>query len=230
MRRYVVKPPALMTPLQVDDFFIWIMLGAVLGGRMGYVLFYKPAEYFADPIKILQTWNGGMSFHGGLLGVILGIMLFARKYKIYQWYISDGVACSIPIAFASVRIGNFINGELWGRVAPNVPWAMVFPGGGDIPRHPSQLYQAFLEGPVLFGILYVLSRNELIRRRPGVLTGVFLIGYGVFRIADEFFREPDAHLGFLFMGATMGQLLSAPMVLFGIYCVMRAKPISAKAK
>ncbi|MSO96776.1 MAG: prolipoprotein diacylglyceryl transferase [Rhodospirillaceae bacterium] len=230
MRRLVQRPPALMTPLQVDDFFIWAMLGVVLGGRIGYVLFYKPAEYLADPLSILETWKGGMSFHGGLLGTILAIMLFARKYKLEQWYISDGVACVMPIGLGLGRLANFINGELWGRVAPDVPWAMAFPGAGDVPRHPSQLYQALLEGPVLFGIIYLLSRNETIRRKPGILTGVFLIGYGVFRVADEFFREPDAHIGFLAMGATMGQLLSVPMILFGIYCVMRAKPIPAKAK
>jgi phosphatidylglycerol:prolipoprotein diacylglycerol transferase len=200
MRRVVVKPPALMTPLQVDDFFLWVMLGAILGGRLGYVLFYKPAEYFANPITILQTWNGGMSFHGGLLGVILGIMIIAHRNKIDQ-----------------------------GRVAPDIPWAMVFPNAGDIPRHPSQLYQAFLEGPVLFGILYWLARNEMTRRKTGTLTGVFLIGYGVFRVSDEFFREPDAHLGFLIGGATMGQLLSIPMVLFGIYCVWRAQTVARKA-
>ncbi len=229
MRRLVQKPPALMTPEHVDDFFLWAMLGVILGGRLGYVLFYKPAEYFADPITILQTWNGGMSFHGGLLGVILAIMLFARKYKIEQWYISDGVACVMPIGLCFGRIANFINGELWGRVAPDLPWAMVFPSGGDIPRHPSQLYQAFLEGPVLFGIIWLLSRNEGIRRKPGILTGVFLIGYGAFRIADEFFREPDAHIGFLAMGFTMGQLLSVPMVLFGIHCIWRAHNAARKA-
>jgi phosphatidylglycerol:prolipoprotein diacylglycerol transferase len=228
MRRVVVKPPALMTPEQVDDFFLWIMLGAILGGRLGYVLFYKPMEYLAAPLTIFETWNGGMSFHGGLLGVILGIMIFARRHKIDQWYISDGVACSIPIAFLSVRLGNFINGELWGRIAPDLPWAMVFPNAGDIPRHPSQLYQGFLEGPLLFGILYVLARNEVTRRKTGVLTGVFLIAYGTFRVADEFFREPDAHLGFLIGGATMGQLLSIPMVLFGIFCVWRANHAAAK--
>jgi phosphatidylglycerol---prolipoprotein diacylglyceryl transferase len=229
MRRYVRRSPALMTPEQVDDFFLWIMLGAILGGRLGYVLFYKPMEYLAEPLTIFMTWQGGMSFHGGLLGAILGIMLFARKNKIDQWYVSDGVAISVPIAIGMVRVANFINGELWGRPAPDVPWAMVFPTGGDIARHPSQIYEAALEGLVLFLIIRWLSQNADIRKKTGTLTGAFLIGYGSFRIISEFFREPDAHLGFLFAGATMGQLLSVPMVMFGFYCVWRAQTISHKA-
>ena len=223
MRRFVQRPPRLMTPQQVDDFFLWAMLGVILGGRLGYVIFYKPMEYLANPLGILKTWEGGMAFHGGLLGVILAIMLFARKYKIEQWHISDGVGLVVPIGLGLGRLANFINGELWGRVAPDIPWAMVFPGAGEIARHPSQLYQAFLEGVVLFAIMVVFSRNEAIRRKPGTLTGIFLIGYGCFRIVGEFFREPDAHIGFLAMGITMGQLLSVPMVMFGIYCVWRAK-------
>jgi phosphatidylglycerol:prolipoprotein diacylglycerol transferase len=226
MRRVVVRPPALMTPQHVDDFFLWTMLGAIVGGRLGYVLFYKPMEYLADPAAILKTWEGGMAFHGGLLGVILAIMLFARKHKLDQWYVSDGVACSVPIAIAMVRIGNFINGELWGRPAPDVPWAMVFPAADDIPRHPSQLYQAFLEGLVVFMVIYVLSRDEKIRRKTGTLTGAFVAAYGVARIIGEFFREPDAHLGFLFAGATMGQMLSIPMVLFGAWCIWRAQTVA----
>jgi phosphatidylglycerol:prolipoprotein diacylglycerol transferase len=181
--------------------------------------------YLENPGAILKTWEGGMSFHGGLLGVILAIMLFARHVKVNQWYVSDGVACVVPIGLGLGRLANFINGELWGRVAPDVPWAMVFPGGGDIPRHPSQLYQAFLEGLVLFLVIYVLSRNESIRRRPGILTGAFLVGYGTFRIIGEFFREPDVFIGFLPGGTTMGQWLCVPMILFGIYCIKRAKPV-----
>lgn len=231
MRRFVQWPPKLMTPTHVDDFFLWAMLGVILGGRIGYVVFYKPMVYIADPLAILKTWEGGMSFHGGLLGVILAIMLFARKYKIEQWHVSDGVGLVVPIGLGLGRLANFINGELWGRVAPNVPWAMVFPGGGDIPRHPSQLYQAFLEGAVLFTIMLLFARSEKIRRAPGTMTGIFLIGYGCFRIVGEFFREPDAQLGFLAMGATMGQLLSIPMVLFGVYCVWRAqRAAAAKSK
>ncbi len=229
MRRYVQKPPALMTPQQVDDFFLWAMLGVILGGRIGYVLFYKPGSYLHDPLSILKTWEGGMSFHGGLLGVILAIILFARKYKIEKWFVSDGVGVVVPIGLGLGRLANFVNGELWGRTAPDVSWGMVFPGAGDVPRHPSQLYQAGMEGVLLFTIMIVLSQSESIRRKPGTLTGVFCACYGLFRIIGEFFREPDAQLGFLAFGATMGQLLSIPMVLFGLWCIWRADK-AAKTK
>jgi phosphatidylglycerol:prolipoprotein diacylglycerol transferase len=229
-RRYVQKPPALATPQQIDDFFLWCMLGIILGGRIGYVLFYKPLVYLNDPIAIFKTWEGGMSFHGGLLGVIAAIMLFARKYKIEQWYLSDAVGVVVPIGLGLGRLANFINGELWGR-ASDVPWAMVFPADDDaVPRHPSQLYQAFLEGLVLFAVMWFFARNENIRRRPGVLTGIFCVGYGIARIIGEFFRQPDAHIGFLAMGVTMGQVLSIPMVFFGAWCIWRAnKAASARA-
>ena len=226
--RWAVKhSPSLMSPVQVDDFLLWVLGGVVLGGRLGYVFFYKPGDYLADPINILKTWEGGMSFHGGLLGVTLAIILYARFIKVDKWYVADLVAIAAPIGIALGRLANFVNGELWGRVAPDVPWAMVFPSGGELPRHPSQLYQAALEGVLLFVILHLLWRNERIRSRPGILTGVFWIGYGVFRIFGEFFREPDAFLGFLIGATTMGQLLSVPMVLFGIFSIWRAKPIKA---
>ncbi len=222
--RWMVKhPPALMTPSQVDDFLLWVLGGVVLGGRLGYVLFYKPGDYFSHPVNIFKTWEGGMSFHGGLLGVTLAIILFARYIKVNQWYVADLVACAAPIGLGLGRLANFVNGELWGRPAPDVPWAMVFPGGGPIPRHPSQLYQATLEGLVLLVVLHLLWRNENIRKHPGILTGVFWIGYGIARIIGEFFREPDAFLGFLFGGATMGQLLSLPMLLFGAFSIWRAR-------
>lgn len=224
----VKRPPALMTPIQVDDFLLWALGGVVLGGRLGYVLFYKPHEYLAEPLSIFKTWEGGMSFHGGLLGVTLAIILYARHIKVNKWYVADIVAIAAPIGLGLGRLANFVNGELWGRIAPDVPWAMVFPGGGDMPRHPSQLYQAALEGVALFVILHLLWRNDRIRNRPGILTGVFWIGYGLFRIVGELFREPDAFLGFLIGGATMGQLLSVPMVLFGIFCMWQSKP-AAKA-
>jgi len=223
MRRVVARPPALMTPNQVDDFFIWALVGVILGGRLGYVLFYKPAYYLAHPNEIYRTWEGGMSFHGGLLGVTLAILLFARFAKINKWSVADGVACAAPIGLGLGRVANFINGELWGRIAPDVPWAMYFPTGGAVPRHPSQLYQAFLEGIVLFVVLHVLWRNDRIRAHPGMLTGAFWIGYGVCRIIGEFFREPDEFLGFLAGGATMGQLLSIPMILFGVFAIWRAQ-------
>jgi phosphatidylglycerol:prolipoprotein diacylglycerol transferase len=228
--RWMVKhPPALMTPTQVEDFLLWVLAGVVLGGRLGYVLFYKPGEYLGNPVNIIKTWEGGMSFHGGLLGVTLAIILYARHIKVDKWYVADLVACAAPIGLGLGRLANFVNGELWGRPAPDVPWAMVFPGGGPAPRHPSQLYQATLEGLVLLVALHLLWRNENVRKRPGILTGVFWMGYGVARIIGEFFREPDAFLGFLAGGATMGQLLSIPMLLFGAFAIWRAKRASPAA-
>ena len=223
MRWMVKRPPALMTPAQVDDFMLWALGGVVLGGRLGYVLFYKAGYYAQHPLEIFKTWEGGMSFHGGLLGVTLAILLYARHAKIEKWYLGDLIGCAAPIGLGLGRIANFINGELWGREAPGVPWAMIFPGAGEVPRHPSQLYQAGLEGVTLFLIMHFCWRNESIRRRPGILTGVFWIGYGVFRSIGEFFREPDSFLGFLIGGATMGQLLSLPMILFGVFCIWRAR-------
>jgi phosphatidylglycerol:prolipoprotein diacylglycerol transferase len=228
MRRLVKAPPALMTAQQVDDLLLWVLGGIVLGGRLGYVLFYKPSYYLANPSEILRTWEGGMSFHGGLLGVILAIMLFARHAKVDQWYVADNIGCCVPIGLGLGRLANFINGELWGRPAPDVPWAMVFPGGGDVPRHPSQLYQAFFEGLVLFVVMHLLWHNERIRNRPGVLTGCFCIGYGLLRIIGETFREPDSFIGFLPGGTTMGQWLSLPMVLAGAFFIWRAKPLPLK--
>ncbi|TAL02685.1 MAG: prolipoprotein diacylglyceryl transferase [Rhodospirillaceae bacterium] len=230
MRRLVTAPPALMTPVQVDDLMLWVLGGIVLGGRLGYVLFYKPAFYFANPTEIVKTWEGGMSFHGGLLGVIVAIMLFARRNKLDQWYIADNIGCVVPIGLGLGRIANFINGELWGRLAPpDLPWGMIFPGAGPLPRHPSQLYQAFFEGLVLLTVMHLLWRNPRIRHRPGTLTGCFCIGYGLLRMVGEMFREPDAFIGFLSGGTTMGQWLSLPMVLAGLTFIWRAKPIATTA-
>jgi phosphatidylglycerol:prolipoprotein diacylglycerol transferase len=226
MRWLVKAPPALMTPAQVDDLMMWVLGGVVLGGRLGYVLFYKPGYYFTHPIDIVKTWEGGMSFHGGLLGVVIAIMLFARHAKVNQWYVADNIGCVVPIGLGLGRLANFINGELWGRPAPDVPWAMVFPGGGPIPRHPSQLYQAFFEGLVLLIVMHLLWRNPRIRNRAGTLTGCFCIGYGILRMVGELFREPDSFIGFLPGGTTMGQLLSVPMVLAGAYFIWRAKPLA----
>ncbi len=223
MRWMVKRPPALMTPTQIDDFLLWALGGVVLGGRLGYVLFYKAGYYATHPLEIFKTWEGGMSFHGGLLGVTAAILLYARYAKVNKWYLADCIACAAPIGLGLGRLANFINAELWGRVAPDLPWAMVFPGAGDVPRHPSQLYQAGLEGLALLLILHFAWRNESLRHRPGQLTGMFWIGYGVFRSFGEFFREPDAFLGFLIGGATMGQLLSLPMIAFGVYCIWRAR-------
>ncbi len=227
MRWMVKHPPALMKPTQVDDFLLWTLAGVVFGGRLGYVLFYRPDFYLFHPGEILKTWEGGMSFHGGLLGVTAAIILYARHAKVNQWYLADGVACAVPIGLGLGRLANFVNGELWGRTAPDIPWAVIFPNGGPEPRHPSQIYQALLEGLVLFILLHVLWRKEAIRRRPGFLTGVFWAGYGVVRMVGELFREPDAFLGFFAAGSTMGQWLSLPMVLFGIYCMWRAQKTAA---
>ncbi|MBM3505124.1 MAG: prolipoprotein diacylglyceryl transferase [Alphaproteobacteria bacterium] len=208
------QPVAPLTPKDADDFFVWATLGVVLGGRLGYVVFYKAGYYLGHPLEILAVWHGGMSFHGGLLGMILAIVVFARRRRIDVLAFADLVAVITPFGLLLGRIANFINGELYGRVS-DVPWAMVFPGGGPLPRHPSQLYEAALEGAVLFAVMLVLFYRTRLRERPGHLTAVFVGGYSLARFAAEFFREPDAHLGFLLAGATMGQLLSLAAALGG---------------
>ena len=197
-----------------DDFVLWITLGIILGGRIGYVLFYNPQHFAANPIEIFQLWNGGMSFHGGVIGCVLAIVLFARWRHIPILSLGDVTAAVAPIGLLLGRLANFINGELWGRAA-DVPWAMVFPHAGPVPRHPSQLYEAALEGVVLFLVLALLVRSGALKR-PGFITGVFAIGYGVARIICELFREPDAQLGFLWGGLTMGMVLCIPLILAGI--------------
>jgi phosphatidylglycerol:prolipoprotein diacylglycerol transferase len=221
-RVLVQRPPVVATREQVDDFITWVTLGIILGGRLGYVLFYRPGYYVTAPWEALYVWQGGMSFHGGALGVIIAAWLFSRRNGLDWVAFADRVVCVVPIGLFLGRLANFINGELWGRVT-DVPWGMVFPTGGPDPRHPSQLYQAFLEGACLFALLMILARSERIRARPGVLSGAFLAGYGVARIIGEFFRQPDAHLGFLLAGTTMGQLLSVPMILVGAWLILRAK-------
>jgi phosphatidylglycerol---prolipoprotein diacylglyceryl transferase len=218
------KPP--LVALDFDDFVLWVTLGIILGGRIGYVLFYNLPFFLAHPLQIFELWTGGMSFHGGFTGCVVAVCLFARKRGISILSLGD-VTCAVgPIGIFLGRIANFINGELWGRRAPDwLPWAMAFfPGGGPTPRHPSQLYEAFLEGVVLLTIMLVLGRRLPLRARFGLLTGVFLLGYGIARIIAEFFREPDAFLGFLWAGATMGQLLSVPMLLAGGWLIWRAQP------
>jgi phosphatidylglycerol---prolipoprotein diacylglyceryl transferase len=214
------RPPQFVTALAVDDFLVWATLGVVLGGRLGYVLFYKPDYYFAHPLEALQVWHGGMSFHGGALGVIAAIVLFCRQRKLSILSFGDIIVCAVPIGLFFGRIANFINSELWGRVT-DVPWAMVFPNGGPEPRHPSQLYEAGLEGIALFVIINGLERFTAIRLRPGALSGVFLIGYGVARSIAELFREPDAFLGYLAFGLTMGQWLSLPLIIIGLILLLR---------
>ena len=206
-----------------DDFLIWCTLGVILGGRLGYVIFYQPGYFIDHPGQIPVIWQGGMSFHGGMLGVIGALFLFARQRKLNVLSVADAAACAVPIGLFFGRIANFINGELYGR-ASDVSWAMVFPTGGPAPRHPSQLYEAFGEGLVLFIILVLLVFIFKVARRPGVLTGSFLIGYGISRIIVELFREPDSFLGFIFGGISMGQILSLPMLALGLYLVLRTRP------
>ena len=229
MRRLVRLSPPVATEEQTDDFLTWATLGVVLGGRLGYVLFYQPWHYLQNPLGALAVWQGGMSFHGGTLGVIVALVLYCRRHRIPLLGFADRLAVVVPIGLGLGRIANFINGELWGRVAPDwLPWAMVFPVAGPEPRHPSQLYQASMEGVVLLLVLSLLCRSPAVRARFGTLTGVFLVGYGIARIIGEFFRQPDAFLGFLFAGATMGQLLSLPMILAGAWLIARAQPRAAE--
>lgn len=200
----------------LEDLLFWGALGVVLGGRLGYVLFYKPGYYFAHPLEILAVWQGGMSFHGGLLGVLAAVALYAQRRRWRFLQITDFIAPLVPIGLAAGRLGNFINGELWGRPT-HVPWAMVFPQVDALPRHPSQLYQFAGEGLLLFVFLWLYSA----RPRPvGAVSGMFLIGYGVLRFIAEFAREPDAFLGFLSFGLTMGQLLCVPMVVAGVWLLV----------
>ena len=228
LRRLVQETPVVATPLQADDFLTWATLGVVLGGRLGYSLFYQPAYYLENPLAILAVWKGGMSFHGGAIGVAVAITIFARRQGIRILGLADRVAVCAPIGLGLGRIANFINGELWGRPAPEwLPWAMIFPTGGPVPRHPSQIYQALMEGLILFLVMYALSRRDSLRARFGFLTGCFLIGYGIARIIGEFFREPDAFLGYLFAGATMGQLLCIPMLIAGAWLIARSRPAIA---
>lgn len=198
----------------VEDMLFYGVLGVVLGGRLGYVLFYKPGFYFSHPLEIFAVWQGGMSFHGGLIGVLLAMAWFARKRQRPFLQVMDFIAPCVPPGLAAGRIGNFINGELWGRVAdPSLPWGMVFRGAGSSARHPSQIYEFLLEGVLLFVLLWLYARKP---RRMGEVSAAFLVGYGCLRFIAEFFREPDSFLGFLSLGLTMGQWLCIPMVIAGL--------------
>lgn len=206
-------------PKDFDDFLVWAVIGTVLGGRLGYVLFYQPAHYLGAPWEALQIWHGGMSFHGGMLGVLLATVLFTRLRKIPFLAFADLIACVAPIGLFFGRLANFVNDELYGRVT-SVPWAVLFPRGGFLPRHPSQLYEAALEGAVLLGLLLLCAQQPWVRQRPGLLLGLFMTGYAAFRSFVELFREPDAQIGLLFGAFTMGQLLSLPMLLGGVSLVL----------
>jgi phosphatidylglycerol:prolipoprotein diacylglycerol transferase len=206
-----------------DDLLVWCTIGVVLGGRLGYVLFYQPNYFFTHPSQILLIWQGGMSFHGGLLGTMVALLLFARRRRRSPLAIADALGCAAPLGLFFGRIANFVNGELYGR-ASSLPWAMVFPNGGPEPRHPSQLYQALLEGVVLFALVNGVLFTTAAASRPGRLAGLFLIGYAACRAIGELFREPDAFLGFIAGGLTMGQFLSLPMLLLGLFLFVRARP------
>jgi phosphatidylglycerol:prolipoprotein diacylglycerol transferase len=201
------------TRRDIEDILFLGVLGVVLGGRIGYCLFYKPGYYAAHPLEVFAVWQGGMSFHGGMLGVMVAMVWFARSRQRSFLQVMDFVAPCVPTGLAAGRVGNFINGELWGRLAdPALPWAMVFRGAGDLPRHPSQIYQFLMEGLLLFVLLWLYARKP---RARGQVAAAFLFGYGVFRFVAEYFREPDAHLGLLSLGMSMGQWLCVPMIVLG---------------
>jgi phosphatidylglycerol---prolipoprotein diacylglyceryl transferase len=219
--------PAPISVPQLDDFILWVTLGIILGGRTGYVLFYNLPFFIQHPAEIFELWKGGMSFHGGFIGCVVAVIWFARSNSISILSLGDITTAVGPIGLFLGRIANFINGELWGRPAdPDLPWAMIFPTGGPLPRHPSQLYEAGLEGILLFTILAVMIRFGALKR-PGLILGSFIAIYGIARITGEHFREPDPQLGFLWGGLTMGMILSVPMVIAGaiiMFWAWRRKP------
>lgn len=217
LNRYADKSKGAWTREQVSDLLFYSFLGVIVGGRVGYVIFYHFDLFMANPLYLFKITQGGMSFHGGLMGVILAMFYIARKQGRTFFLVADMVAPVVPIGLGAGRIGNFINGELWGRVT-DVPWAMVFPTGGPYPRHPSQLYQFALEGVALFILLQWYSRKP---HQAGAVSGMFLLGYGIFRCLVETVREPDQQLGFFFGFITMGQILSLPMIIFGLYLIFR---------
>jgi phosphatidylglycerol:prolipoprotein diacylglycerol transferase len=213
-------PPA--NPEQVDDLVLWLTLGIILGGRLGYVLFYAPSLIWTEPMEVLRVWHGGMSFHGGFLGVAIALFVFTRHNKIPFWRLTDLVAPAAPIGLMFGRIANFINGELWGRPT-ELPWGVIFPAGGPTARHPSQIYEALLEGVALFILLRLATHKWLWLQSRGAVTGLFLAGYGTFRICLETVREPDRFLPVFPLGLTMGMMLSLPMLALGLYLIWRAR-------
>jgi len=220
--RLLREPGAPMARRHADDMVFYATLGVILGGRLGYVLFYRPADYFANPIEIVRLWDGGMSFHGGMIGVTLGILYMAWRQKLDWLRVHDYVACCTPFGLFLVRLANFVNAELWGRPT-DLPWGMVFPNGGEVARHPSQLYEAGLEGILLFAILWFMFWKTRARYQPGKLVGTFILVYGISRFLVELVRQPDQGLEHLSWGLSMGQTLSLPMILGGLYLVATAK-------
>ena len=222
-----VRGPA-ASPAQIDDLILWVTLGIILGGRLGYILFYAPATIWTDPLQVFQVWQGGMSFHGGALGVAIAVAAFARSNGIDLLRLGDLVAACVPIGLFFGRIANFINGELWGRPT-ELPWGVIFPGAGPYPRHPSQLYEALLEGIVLFIILRIGTHRAHWLERRGAVAGLFLVGYAAFRTLVEQVREPDAFLPDFPLGLTMGMMLSLPMLLGGAFLIWRGlrEPVPA---
>ena len=220
--KLIAQPGAPMARRHADDMVFYATLGILLGGRLGYVLFYRPGFYLENPLEILQLWDGGMSFHGGVIGTTLGILYMARKNGLNWLRVHDYVACCAPFGIFLVRLANFVNGELWGRPT-DVPWAVIFPTGGEVPRHPSQLYEAGLEGIALGILLWFLFWKTDARYQPGKLVGFFILGYGISRFLVELVRQPDVGLENLPWGLTMGQTLTVPMILGGVYLVATAK-------
>ncbi|MGE3302229.1 MAG: prolipoprotein diacylglyceryl transferase [Hyphomonadaceae bacterium] len=209
------------SPTECDDFLFWATLGVIVGGRLGYVLFYNTHIFWTNPLEVLAIWTGGMSFHGGLIGVTIAMIVFARRQGVPFWTIADIVAACTPIGLFFGRIANFINAELWGR-RTDLPWGVIFPTADGFPRHPSQLYEAVLEGIVLFSVLRLATHVRFALKRPGLATGVFLLCYALFRISLENVREPDAQMPNFPLGLTMGMMLSIPMLLGGAALVARA--------
>lgn len=217
-------------PEDIDDFLLWAAIGVVLGGRVGYILFYDLPRYVAQPLDILAVWRGGMSFHGGFLGTVLAMILFAWRRRIPVWSLFDVIGASAPVGLGLVRVANFVNGELWGKLTA-VPWAVEFPNGGPFPRHPTQLYEAALEGLVLFFLLRLATHRWLKLGSAGFVCGLFVTGYGLARIFVEFFREPDQQIGYLLGGwLTMGMVLSLPMVIAGLWAMLTARRAAEPAR
>jgi len=222
MLRLNLARAKMAAPEVIDDLLVWTIIGVILGGRLGYVLFYNLPYYIDNPLRALAVWQGGMSFHGGLLGVTVAMIWFARRRGLELLRLSDLMSCAVPLGLFFGRIANFINGELYGR-ASDLPWAVLFPHAGPLPRHPSQLYEAVLEGAVLFTVLAWLAWRRHALQRPGLLTGVYLCGYSLARALVELVRQPDSQIGLLPLGTTMGQWLSVPMLLGGLYLIWRAR-------